>query len=321
MAENPSRSDRKPVEHRLWVFGRPWTRWRTARLVLLLSWFVAVFFWALNSQPAALWVVRGLTWVIVPVLLWPWIRGPYLLYSRHSLPLQANYTVQDQADGTFDFARHDENMLHDLGFERSGCIVARAALPSRKVMAVIYVHSGNMDTAYLGQVQTRLGPMLVCAFMSRFTDDFVLESSSARTQELVPPDPNHPVFRFPQLRSRRGLYRIHQELKKRLAATRTPKVGDKAEELGRFIARAEKAHERIAKTYCKLSKEGDRYVPTMRGAIRLAWLFTWPIKDIRQLRAEGKAMKTAEELGLPINPKFGCLVESVSATQRQNTYL
>jgi hypothetical protein len=319
MAGNPSRSNRIPVEPRLWVFGRPWTRWRTARLALILSWLFAVFFWALTSWPAGLRVVQGLSMFLIPVLVWPWIRGPYRLYSRDWLPLRTNFVVQDQANA-FDFARHDE-MLLPLGFERAGCVVNESHPGRPDVQAALYLHTGNMDTAYIGQVKTRRRTTHVCAFISRFTDDFVLESSNARIPELFLPDPNHPVFKFPQLRSRRDLYRIHQELKKRFATTRVLTVGDKAEELARFIARTEIVHARIAKRYFRLSKERDRYVHTVRGAIRLAWLSTWPVNLIRQGRSESKAMNTADELGLPIHLKLGCLVDSVPAVQRQKTYL
>jgi len=243
------------------------------------------------------------------------------LYSRNWLPLRANYAVQDQANGAFDFASHDEMLLSDLGFERAGYVAKESQSGRPSVQAVIYLHTGNMDTAYIGQIQARGGTIRVCAFLSRFTDDFVFESSDTRTAGLFLPDPNHPVFRFPQLRSRRDLYRIHQELKKRFASTRTPAVGDKAEELARFIRRTEAVHARIAKTHFRLNKTGDRYVHTVRGAIRHAWLLTWPVKLIRQLRADGKAMKTADELGLPIHPVFGRLVDSVSAVRRQKTYL
>jgi len=53
------------------------------------------------------------------------------------------------------------------------------------------------------------------------------------------------------------------------------------------------------------------HVYTWRGAIRHAWLFAWPIESFRRTRAHSAGMKLARELGLPINPKFGRLEESL----------
>ena len=169
----------------------------------------------------------------------------------------------------------------------------------------------NMDTAQLAKIRTRLGPKYICVFETRFQDGFILECSNASSLEMFAPDSTHRVFRFPQLRFPLDLYRIHQRLRERFSVDRRAILGSTTEELEHYLARAETIHQRIAATDYKLDKDCDRYVYTIRGAIRHAWLLTWPVKDIRRLRVEARAMKTADDLGLPIHPKFGRLRESV----------
>lgn len=148
-------------------------------------------------------------------------------------------------------------------------------------------------------------------FKARFKDGFAFETSNSRTAPIFRPDPQFPFFRFPQIRFHADLYRIHQKIKERFTTNRCPVVANKSEELNDFLIRAEKLHERNAARDYKLNAAGDRYIFTLRGAIRRAWLQTWPVKPIRALRVQSKAMKTALELGLPIHPKFGRLQDSL----------
>jgi len=149
-------------------------------------------------------------------------------------------------------------------------------------------------------------------FKSRFADGLAFETSDSHTPQLFEPDPNFPVFHFPSVRSTRDLYRLHSKIKERYGTSRAPALADKEGELKEFIVRAEIVRDRHACSgVYKLAPAADRYVYTWKGAIRHAWLRAWPIKSLRTMRVYNESMKMAEELGLRIHPKFGCLEDSL----------
>ncbi len=303
----------------MWVFGRPWSRWRTARLLLILLWIFALLAWGFTTLVFALRFFEAISSIVLVVVLWPWVRGPYLLYKRGRLPRHARYAVQPTPPEAFNFFSSDLKALAGLGFEFAGVLTKestpiRPSLPlaSRpQVQLAMYIHPTNKDSAQVARVGSLSREIHTLVFKTRFDDGFAFETSSSFTAPVFPPDPEFPVFRFAPLRYRPDLYRIHQKLKERFSTTRRAVIGDRSTELAEFVARAEKVHQRIAATDYKLSEAGDRYVFTARGAIRRAWLRTWPVDLIRQMRTQRKAMKTAEEFGLRINPKLGRLEDSV----------
>src|SRR5579859_110475 len=240
----------EPSAPTVWVWGRPWTRWRSARLLLLFLWISALLLWSFTRLAGLLLPVEVLSAIVFVVLLWPWVRGPYLLYTRHSLPLRAGFEVRSTNFEAGDFKGSVE--LHKMGFEFASIVSANSVPGHRKVEAAIYVHPGNKDSAQLGRIATRVGPLNVMVFKTRFDDGSAFETSNSHTAPIFRPDPQFQVFRFPQIRSRADLYRIHQKLKERFAATRRPVITDKAEELAEFIARAEIVHLRNAERDYKL---------------------------------------------------------------------
>jgi len=176
----------------------------------------------------------------------------------------------------------------------------------------LFVHEDNKDSAQLATIESGLGTIHLLVFKARFDDGFAYETSDGHTAPVFKPDPNYRVFRFPDVRSTRDLYRLHCKLKEQFVSGHRPTMADKDGELAEFSARAGATHQRHAQSGdYKLSPAGDCYIYTWRGAIRHAWLLAWPVKSFRSMRLHRKGMKTAEELGLPIHPKFGCLQESV----------
>lgn len=288
-------------------------------MLLVLLWIVALLLWSFTRLAATFRFAEAVSSVIFLVLLWPWIRGPYLLYTRGSLPLCANFVVQHSDAEVFEFPHNYISSLDKLGFEFAGLLAQDSAQIRPKLRIAMYVHPVNRDSAQAARMESRRGIIYVLVFKTRFNDGFAFETSNNFTARIFPQNQEFPVFRFPMMRSELDLYRIHQALKERFSATRSPIVGGGVEELNEFVAQAEAAHRRNASLDYKLSEAGDRYVFTLRGAIRCAWLLTWPVKPTRQMRAERKAMAIAEELGLPIHPKFGCLEDSFRERVRLRT--
>jgi hypothetical protein len=177
------------------------------------------------------------------------------------------------------------------------------------------VHPLNRDSAQVGRVTARSRTVDVLVFKTRFDDGFAFETSNSGTPPIFLPNPQCLIFRFPQIRWRADLYRIHQKIKEQFARDRHTVIGSKSEELSEFVVQAEKIHQRNAARDCKLNAAGDRYVYKVRGAIRHAWLHTWPVNFIRKMRLEYRAVKKAAELDLRINPKFGRLEDPERANR------
>jgi hypothetical protein len=277
-------------------------------LVLLFLWFLASLVCRFTKSPQAFAVFADLSAIVFVVTLWPWIRGPYLLSTRGGgLLLHAAFEAQSSTGiGVDGFSRDVVGSLINLGFDRAG-ILARDVSDRVRTEVMIFVHQANGDSAQVGRVISRSRTLDMLVFKSRFEDGFAFETSSYPTAPGSLPDPNFPVFRFSQIRGRSDLYRIHRKLKERFATSRRPVIASQSEELNDFVVRAEKVHQRIVARDFKLNAANDRYVLTLRGAIRRAWLGTWPVKQIRTMLMERRAFNTARELGLRINPKLGCL--------------
>ena len=171
----------------------------------------------------------------------------------------------------FEFPHNYISSLDKLGFEFAGLLAQDSAQIRPKLRIAMYVHPVNRDSAQAARMESRRGIIYVLVFKTRFNDGFAFETSNNFTARIFPQNQEFPVFRFPMMRSELDLYRIHQALKERFSATRSPIVGGGVEELNEFVAQAEAAHRRNASLDYKLSEAGDRYVFTLRGAIRCAW--------------------------------------------------
>ena len=288
-----------------------WSREPATRLQVLAIWtFVGVLFGITKSAVA--WHLFEISSAAsLAFFLWPLIEGPFRLHAKGYLPLRANYRViQDQTEP--DLRSYRAGDLMRLGFTFAGQLVQPAGERNVAVRLEVFLHPQNKDSAQLAQIVSGLRTTPVLIFKTRFVDDFAFETSDAHSPHMFGPDPNSPVFRFPVLRSTHDLYRLHCAIKEQFFHSHQAALADKEGEVAKFIARTEIAHQRLADSGdYKLAPSGDHYVYTWRGAIRQAWLAAWPVKPFRQLRLQSRAMKTAQQLGLPINAKLGRLQDSM----------
>ena len=243
------------------------------------------------------------------LLLSRFVLGPYRLYTKGSQPLRSNYRI---FTGTIpDLPKYRVEDLAGLGFQPAGQLVKDGA-KNVSARVAVFVHPSNQDSAQLALVVSGLRTTSMLIFKSRFDDGFAFETSDSNTAPIFAPDPKFPVFRFPPLRSTRDLYRIHRKLKEQFVVNHRPILADSEGELSEFMSREEIARQRYLNGGSfKLAPNGDRFIYTWRGAIRNSYLTSWPVKQLRELGLGRKAMKMADELGLPIHPKLGCLMESL----------
>lgn len=303
MPENPAEQaikDLGPMQHK----KLRWSRRGATRFKVFAVWMVVLLFWAITRSAPSWRIFEVTSLLVLGFFLWPFVQGPYLLYRNASRPLHADYrlwTGQIKPD----FPEYRMHALLNMGFRYAGQLVEEN---KKNVMAAvsIFVHPGNLDSAQLGKIVTGLGTTEGLIFKSRFHDGFAFETSSFGVPPVFPPDPQFPIFRFPDVRLTRDLYRLHCKIKEQFLSTHNPAIGEPEGELAEFIARAEIVNQRhVNSPDYKLSPAGDRYIYTVRGAIRHAWLHASPVKSFRIMRIHARSMKMAEQLGLRINPKFG----------------
>lgn len=288
----------KPMELR-------WSRKGASRLKVFAVWTFVLLLWAITRSPQSWRILELSSVLVVAFFLIPFVHGPYLLYRNGWRPLRADYRlwVGQIKPG---FLEHHVHDLFEMGFNHAGQLVQERGKRNVETAVSIFLHPSNLDSAQLVLVVSGLRTRAVLVFKSRFDDGFAFETSSFGVAPIFKPDPHFPVFRFPAVRSTHDLYRPHCRIKEQFLSAHNPTIADAAGELAEFIARSEIVNQRhVNSAEYKLSPTRDGYVFTLRGAVRHAWLQAWPIKPHRASRVHRDSMKMAEQLGLPINPKFG----------------
>ena len=288
-----------------------WSRRPLTRLRVFVLWAVITIVYVFWRSELSWRIFEVVSAAALVFFGWPFVEGPYRLYRRGMLPLRADYRIFD-GPLTPDIPGYRVRDLSYLGFKSAGRLVQE---PGRRNVAArieVFVHSVNKDSVQIGYIVSGLRNTPVLVFKARFDDGFAFETSNAGSAPVFQPDPNFAVYRFPAVRSTRSLYRLHCKIKEHFALTHGVPIADPDGELNEFIHRAEIVHQRHAHSgHYRLASSGDCYVFALTGAIRQAWLSTWPVKPLRDARVYSKSMKMAEELGLRIDAKFGCLEESL----------
>jgi|GEM_PF-6290180 len=285
-----------------------WSRRSSVRanlfLVLVLATVLA--FTSRSKELFLLW--QAILAFDVLFVLWPYLQGTYLLYTRSSIPLRADFKLTDSSffDGLREF---QVSPLLNLGFTLAGCLKREPATSGTTTNLALLVHSDREDSAQIAEIRTSLGTVPLLVFATKFDDGVLLETSNARGPRLFKPKPKFQSFRFPQIRRIPDLYLLHEKLKEELSSTRTAMRFAPDERINTYIEDAEEIHRaNLAPGDYKLHSSGARYVYTLRGAFRQTFLRTWPIGALRAVYAESESLKKARQLGFELNPKLGIAI-------------
>jgi hypothetical protein len=192
--------------------------------------------------------------------------------------------------------------IRDLGFKLVGYLTK---VQDDAPRLALFINSENRDSASIGRVAGH--ELLV--FKTRFADGSALETGNTVLPPLRSAIPNHPVFRFPQIRFPSDLYRVHQRIRRQMGSAREPVISDGEGEIAEFISRAEVVRSHIMSRDYQLRKPDNVYVFTVRGGVRQAPLLTWPVKPIREAIFRRKALNELSRLGFQIDKRTGRIVE------------
>lgn len=238
-------------------------------------------------------------------LFWPVVQGTYLLYTRRSLPIRAEYKMSDAAffEGLHQFQVAPMNYLK---FSFAACLTRIGTNVTTDI--ALFHRPDNGDLAEVVRVKSSLRTRNALVFNTKFDDGLILETSNVKGRRISAALPNFPVFRFPQIRIPSDLYLLHTTIKQELSTTRKPLILPPSERVRVFMEDADIIYRlHMTRGDYKTSSSGDRWVHTLRGAFRLAFIRAWPVRFIRNMLAERDAIRKAKSLGFTIDPKFGRL--------------
>lgn len=282
-----------------------WSRRSSVRAKLFLL-FVLVTVLVLSSTSNELFLLWEASLILgLLFVLWPFIQGTYLLYTRCSTPLRADFK---SADPSFFYGLREFQVspLEKMGFTFAGCLKRERQATGATTDISLLVHADGEDSAQIAEIRTFQRTVGLLVFATKFDDGLVLETSNYRGPGVFKAKAKFRSFRFPQIRHIADLYLLHKKIKAEFSATRNPVKFAPAERISTFIADAEEVHRlNLAQGDYKLHSSGDRYVYTLRGAFRHTFLRTWPVGFIRAMVAESTSMKKARQLGYELNPKLG----------------
>lgn len=282
-----------------------WYRRTSVRSLVFLIFFLVVILHSFLRSSESLHTLQAAGAFAILYVLWPFLRGTYLLHQKRTWSLQANYRVVDNSRFG-ELWVHRATELADLGFKFVACIEKSPDHPLVTTLVAIFVHPENGDSAQLAKIQNSLSGTDLVVFNTRFDDGLVLETGNGHRRPIFRPKANFPTFRFPQVRNLKDLYQIHRAICRKYTGQRKPVAATAELAVPTFIGIGDHIHSlNASQGDFKLSQSGDCYVYTWKGAFRHNFLHTWPIISIRYILAVSDANKICESLGFVINPKFG----------------
>ena len=281
-----------------------WSRRTSVRWAVFLLCFCITILALFMESKALLRVWEASLVFTFFFFLWPFLQGTFLLYTRGSTGNNANF---EMSDSSF-FAGLDQSdvlVLKQLGFGFAGC-VSKERQSGTKTDVALFVHENCEESAQIAQIRTSLRTRHLVIFATKFADGLVVETTNAWGPQLFKAKLKFRTFRFRQIRHTPDLYLIHQKLKEEFSATRTALKFTPTERIAVFIQDAEEVHRlNLAQGDYKPHPAGDRYVYTLRGALRHTFLRTWPVGAVREMLAESDSSRKARQLGFQIHPKLG----------------
>lgn len=278
-----------------------WLLWwsPSVRAFSLVLWIVSLIFALFRKSPGAFFLFELASGVTIVLWSVPFFWGAYRLYSLIRSPIRAGWRRTNE-DLSKELRSDWMQQVSDLGFNLAGYLTKDRDGPP---VLALYINPSHRDSAHVARVAGK--ELLV--FKTRFKDGFAFETSSAPSLRLLPTDPKHPNFRFPQLRLPSDLYRVHEELKIRMGSGREAVISNGEGEIAEFISRAEVGRAYMMRRDYRQSRS-DIYRFSIQGALRCAASLTWPAKLIREAIFRRKALDELSRLGFQIDKRTGRII-------------
>jgi len=188
--------------------------------------------------------------------------------------------------------------LGNLGFEFLGCFDLGELGAHTNTIVALFSHSNAHDFAsFIVSSASHVADSYL-EFSTEFSSGLRLETNNNDVLPLTPDPKNTLVFRFPEMREPRSLYRLHHQLLEKHAPGAWAKPEAKGQEIQRWVRTVENHGPRLAEIgYVKRVHGTESYRLTWKGAILMTWKGLWPTAMVRQwlyrqaMRAELRSLE------------------------------
>jgi hypothetical protein len=221
-------------------------------------------------------ILLGSAHLIAPVAVRSGFR-----FAAHCKPLQV--PAEDLPAEVAGYILPRIPQLQTLGFELVGCYDC-GVLASNTQSFVAYFC--NLTTNDFANVTVATSPQKLAGyfeFSTRFGNGVALETNTNGVLPLTPDNPEVRVFRFPEIKEPRELYRVHKSLIEKYTNGQWAQGEPKGQEIERLVRVVENYGPRLEKMgYMYLAPDERAYLLTWKGAILMTWRGLWPTSLVRR---------------------------------------
>lgn len=172
--------------------------------------------------------------------------------------------------------------LRNLGFEFLGCYDLGELGVHTDTVVALFCHPNLHDLASFNVSSASHLTDTYLGFSTEFSSGMQLETNNNGVLPLTPDPAGTFVFRVPEVKDPRVLYRLHRQLVEKHAGGAWAKPEVKGQEIQRCTRAAENHGPRLAQIgYMKRLDSGEGFQLTWKGAILMAWKGLWPASMVR----------------------------------------
>lgn len=175
--------------------------------------------------------------------------------------------------------------LQNLGFQFLGCYDLGELGAHTDTIVALFSHPNLNDFASFTVSSASHLTDTYLEFSTQFSSGMQMETNNNGVLPLTPDPKGALVFRFPDVKEPRALYRLHRQLIEKHAGGSWAKPEAKGQEIQRWTRAAENHGPRLAEIgYMKRIDSGEAFQLTWKGAILMAWKGLWPASMVRYWR-------------------------------------
>jgi hypothetical protein len=189
--------------------------------------------------------------------------------------------------------------LQQLGFRIRGYWRHSGHSRARAVMAVLE-HPRTYDVAKPLITSAGKRSHVTLLLQTRFDDGTEVNTGNNVLTIGLPALPGHTGLWLPQVRDSRELYRIHEQVSRRLEAGKTRIAIGPDPEAFLIEGRDRVLAHHVATGYYYYDRNHDVLRPTWKGAFLMTWRLRWPVRPLFFARRRRRTQKLLRELGIAV---------------------
>ncbi|MBX7220771.1 MAG: hypothetical protein K1Y36_12550 [Blastocatellia bacterium] len=236
---------------------------------------------------------------------WPFLYGPYLVYSTSTFPVMPQYIPRRPEEFPPDARRYlsqCEFILGGQGFFTLYYLEFALKSGGKSFTAVMF-NPRTRDMAKVAMIEATAGAKTlkvpVTFFVTKYLDGHeVITYNSDGASMFYQRLPRIHGQTFPEVKDVRYLFQIHRERAIRFAPQTQTVFPQMGEEWGFFYNSEWQGFAERAERGAEIYRSGSEYRFRFPAALRAAWGLTSPVLNIRKYLHQQKARAVLRELGM-----------------------